>query len=140
MTTTSVTPEFAISSGIGAADMASIAGQGFAAAISVAPDTEGVGESVADSDAAREAGLAFHHVPVVVGLIEDDQIAAFAKALAAAEGPVLAYCHSGLRAVLMWALAREAELGRDEVVRLAAQAGFEIAAYLDNDEEALLAA
>ena len=140
MTVISVTPDFAIAAGVGAGDVPALVDRGVSTVIAVAPDTDGVAESEQVAARARQAGLKFSYVPVVIGLIGRDEIAAFSRALDAAAGPVLAYCHSGLRAVLMWALARQDALGRETVVDLARRAGFEIAAYLDDDSEALMAA
>ena len=135
-----LTPDFHVAANVTAGDVPGLAGDGYAAVIAVAPDTDGVGESRDVREAAGRNGLAFSHIPVLAGLITDEQVAAFSQALDAAQGPVLAYCHSGLRAVLLWALARQDELGREHVVEAARNAGFEIAAYMDDDEEALLAA
>lgn len=135
-----ITPEFAVSAALDAEMVEALADRGLAALMGVAPDTDGVRESEAIRAQAHRAGIAFTHLPVVVGLITQAQVDAFRRALDAADGPVLAYCHSGLRAALMWALARQDELGRVHVIAKAKEAGFEISAYMDDDEEALLAA
>jgi uncharacterized protein (TIGR01244 family) len=51
-----------------------------------------------------------------------------ASALEGASGPVLAYCRSGTRSTLLWALA-EASTGADpdELAAAAAQGGYDIA-------------
>ncbi len=51
--------------------------------------------------------------------------------IAAASGPVLAFCRSGTRSIMTWALG-EAANGRDraELVRLAADAGYDLAPVL----------
>ena len=137
-----VTPEFSIAAGMGTKDAPRVAAQGFASVVGLLPD--GDADGVKDSDLMRAGvaaeGMAFTHLPVVIGLITRQEIRAFARALAAAEGPVLAYCHSGVRAILMWALAKREELGEATVVALAESAGFDIADYLEEDSEALLVA
>jgi uncharacterized protein (TIGR01244 family) len=48
-------------------------------------------------------------------------------ALEQAEGPILAYCRSGTRSTLLWALAA-AKQGEapDTIARMAAQAGYDV--------------
>jgi uncharacterized protein (TIGR01244 family) len=70
--------------------------------------------------AALEAGMAYAAIPVTHAGFSEWQMEAMAKALAEAPGPVLAYCRSGTRSSLLWALA-EASRGRNPGV-LAAQA------------------
>lgn len=76
---------------------------------------------------AREAGLDYLHVPVEVGRITPEAVAAFGRALAEAPGPVLAYCRSGTRSCHLWALAAAAA-GKpvDEVIEGAARAGYDL--------------
>jgi uncharacterized protein (TIGR01244 family) len=56
------------------------------------------------------------------------QVQAMRAALDSAEGAVLAYCRSGTRSTLLWALA-EASRGADtaELARAAAGAGYDLA-------------
>ena len=55
------------------------------------------------------------------------QVAAMAVALEKAQGPVLAYCRSGTRSTLLWALART-QLGDDKATLQdkAAQGGYDL--------------
>jgi uncharacterized protein (TIGR01244 family) len=57
----------------------------------------------------------------------EGQVKAMSEALAQAGGPVLAYCRSGTRSTLLWALA-EASRGADPdaIAAQAAQAGYDI--------------
>jgi uncharacterized protein (TIGR01244 family) len=71
--------------------------------------------------AARAAGLGYIAIPVTHAGFSEPQVNAMAEALAEADGPVLAYCRSGTRSTLLWALA-EASRGQHPEV-LAAQAG-----------------
>ena len=52
-----------------------------------------------------------------------------AEAVAAANGPVLAFCRSGTRSITAWALgeAAAAPKSSEELVRLAASAGYDLA-------------
>jgi uncharacterized protein (TIGR01244 family) len=72
--------------------------------------------------AARAAGLDYVAIPVTHAGFSGPQVAAMAVALEAATGPVLAYCRSGTRSTLLWALART-QLGDDKASLQAKAAG-----------------
>ena len=78
--------------------------------------------------AARAAGMDYIAIPVTHAGFSEAQVRAMSAALADARGPVLAYCRSGTRSTLLWALA-EASGGGDpaEIAAQAAQAGYDIA-------------
>lgn len=80
-------------------EVAEIAAMGFRSIICNRPDREEQGQPTADQvgAAARGAGLAFAHVPVVPGAITDEDGLAMKRALDELPGPVLAYCRSGAR-------------------------------------------
>jgi len=77
--------------------------------------------------AARAAGMDYVAIPVTHAGFSEGQVTAMAKALAEAKGPVLAYCRSGTRSTLLWALA-EASRGADPatLATQAGQAGYDI--------------
>lgn len=77
--------------------------------------------------AARAAGLDYVAIPVTHAGFSEAQVRAMAAALEGAKGPVLAYCRSGTRSTLLWALA-EASLGADPdaLAAAAADAGYDI--------------
>ncbi|MEQ1498626.1 MAG: TIGR01244 family sulfur transferase [Novosphingobium sp.] len=72
--------------------------------------------------AAGAAGIAYLAIPVTHVGFSDAQVEAMAKALADTEGPVLAYCRSGTRSTLLWALA-QASRGASPHALTAAAAG-----------------
>lgn len=63
--------------------------------------------------AAIAAGMGYLAIPVTHAGFSGPQVAEMAVALETAPGPVLAYCRSGTRSTLLWALAR-AQLGDDK--------------------------
>jgi uncharacterized protein (TIGR01244 family) len=77
--------------------------------------------------AARAAGLGYVAIPVSHSGFSENQVTAMAEALSGAEGAVLAYCRSGTRSTLLWALA-EASRGADPstLARAAAAAGYDV--------------
>lgn len=79
--------------------------------------------------AARDAGIAYVAIPVTHAGFSMAQVEAMQKALAqAGDAPVLAYCRSGTRSTLLWALAQaQAGTSPDEIAEKAAGAGYDIA-------------
>jgi len=105
-----------------------IAALGMAMIVNNRPDGEEPGQPTSDAmaNAAEAAGVQYRHVPVAGGF-SLPQVAQMADALAAADGPVLAFCKSGTRSSYLWALARS-RLGEDAeaLVSRAAAAGYDL--------------
>ena len=97
----------AVAPQIDPADMAEIAAAGFTAIVNNRPDGEDRGQpdGAAVAAAAQAAGLRYTAIPVTQAGFSHPQIDALAAALAAADGPVLAYCRSGTRSCNLWSLA-----------------------------------
>lgn len=77
--------------------------------------------------AAEAAGLNYTAIPITHSGFSGPQVDAMIQALDSAEGKVLAYCRSGTRSTLLWALA-QAKLGKNPA-RLsadAAKAGYDL--------------
>jgi uncharacterized protein (TIGR01244 family) len=116
-------------------ELAGIKARGIAMIVNNRPDGEEPGQPSGTEveAAALAAGLDYRHVPVA-GRLSDGQVEAMADALAAASGPVLAFCRSGTRSTFLWALARSRQGDpADEIMRKAAEAGYDlrpIEAYL----------
>ncbi|MFY7836049.1 MAG: TIGR01244 family sulfur transferase [Novosphingobium sp.] len=79
-------------------------------------------------NAAREAGIDYIAIPVSHAGFSMPQVEAMQQALAkAGEAPVLAYCRSGTRSTLLWALAQaRSGINPDEIAAKAAGAGYDI--------------
>lgn len=77
--------------------------------------------------AARAAGMDYVAIPVTHAGFSESQVKAMAAALASTDKPVLAYCRSGTRSTLLWALA-EASRGQSPhaLTAAAAQAGYDL--------------
>lgn len=125
-----VTANFAVSAQISVDDIHAAAADGFTTIVINRPDGEEPGQPRAAeiAAAARAAGLGVVEIPIhgAAGPQPDD-IAHMARALSQSPGPVLAYCRSGTRSVVLWALA-QAQSGApaSELVRAAADAGYDI--------------
>lgn len=77
--------------------------------------------------AARAAGLDYVAIPVTHAGFSEGQMKAMAAALARTDKPVLAYCRSGTRSTLLWALAQAGEGKQpDELAAAATQAGYDL--------------
>ena len=79
--------------------------------------------------AARAAGIGYVAIPVTHSGFSEPQVSAMREALErAGDAPVLAYCRSGTRSTLLWALA-EASAGADPkaLAEAAAGAGYDLA-------------
>jgi uncharacterized protein (TIGR01244 family) len=76
---------------------------------------------------ARAAGIDYVAIPVGHGGFSQAQVDAMAKALDTADGPGLAYCRSGTRSTLLWALARAKAGDNPSVIASkAAAAGYDV--------------
>ena len=124
-----VTPDFAVAPQLAPADTALAATAGFRTIINNRPDGEAPGQvSGAEMRAAAEAsGLVYQALPFQ-GVPSDTVVAATATLLEAAEAPVLAYCKSGTRSILAWAMAQAASgaMRPDDVLAMAAKAGYDL--------------
>ncbi|MFL6723628.1 MAG: TIGR01244 family sulfur transferase [Sphingomicrobium sp.] len=93
------------------------------------PDGEDVGQPESDhiEAAARAAGIDYRHVPIARGLGPSD-IEAMREAMhSAGEGKMFAFCRSGNRSTLAWAVAKSEDgVPREELNRMANEAGFDL--------------
>jgi uncharacterized protein (TIGR01244 family) len=115
---------------IGLAEVAEAKALGIAMIVNNRPDDESDDQTPGKDieAAAQAAGMAYVAIPVTHAGFSESQVEGMRKALAEAGGPVLAYCRSGTRSTLLWALA-EASAGTspDSIAAQAAQAGYDIA-------------
>ncbi len=124
-----LTDRIYVSPQIGLAEVAQAAVSGIGLIINNRPDDESddqiPGAQIAE--AATAAGLAYVAIPVGHAGFSQPQVAAMAAALASTDQPVLAYCRSGTRSTLLWALA-EASAGKSPhaLAAAAAQAGYDL--------------
>lgn len=115
---------------IAAGDVARAAAIGVTLIVNNRPDGESPEEPQGEAieAAARAAGLDYAAIPVTHAGFSLPQVEALQAALDRADGPVLAYCRSGTRSTLLWALAR-AKAGDDPhaLAAAAADAGYDLA-------------
>ncbi|MFM5914025.1 MAG: TIGR01244 family sulfur transferase [Chakrabartia godavariana] len=77
--------------------------------------------------AARAEGLDYVAIPITHSGFSQPQVDAMVAALESARGKILAYCRSGTRSTLLWALAESAQGGDpDALTNMAAKAGYDV--------------
>ncbi|TAL84954.1 MAG: TIGR01244 family phosphatase [Rhodanobacter sp.] len=131
MQTKRLTDTLSVTGQIDPDDIARLAAQGFRSVINNRPDGEGDDQprSEALASAAQQAGLDYRHIPIVPGQLQDSQVGAFTDALEQMPGPTLAFCRTGTRSTMLWALGAVHDGNRtvDDVLETAAQAGYDLA-------------
>ena len=77
--------------------------------------------------AAHAAGMEYVAIPITLPALSDVHVMAMRESLDRAAGKVLAYCRSGNRSTLLWALA-ETMAGADpaQIARAATDAGYDV--------------
>jgi sulfide:quinone oxidoreductase len=131
---THITPHFAVTGALGPADFAEARRMGFRSIISNLPDGESaMHPTSAQGEAlARQAGLAFRHVPAVkFDLFSERVLGGMQAALSEVEGPVLAHCASGLRSAFAWAGAAARLQPADLVLEALRRAGLDASTVSD---------
>jgi uncharacterized protein (TIGR01244 family) len=123
-----LTDAYAVAPQIDPADMAAIKAAGFAVVIDNRPDGEIPPSHHTEvmAKAAEAAGLRFIANPVIGGMLTEANVIAQAEAIASAEGPILAYCASGNRSSVVWALAHAGKLPVDDLIGLPARHGYSL--------------
>lgn len=100
--------DFATSPQLTPEDLPAVAAAGFRSVINNRPDGEGGDTQPRSADieaAARKAGLAYAHLPVVPSEINEEHVARYAELLAALPKPILGFCYTGGRATKLYKLA-----------------------------------
>lgn len=122
----SLSPDYAVAPQLQPADLPGVREAGFATLICNRPDEE-VGPELSSDEmrrAAEDSGLRFVLNPVRNGALTDAEVARQAEARAASDGPVLAYCRSGTRSAVVWALGEAGSGDPDAILAAAAEAGY----------------
>lgn len=124
-----VTDAFMVAPQIDVDAVASAAADGVTLVINNRPEDETADQTPGpDIEAAsRAAGLDYVAIPVTHAGFAEWQVTAMAEALENAEGKVLAYCRSGTRSTLLWALARASRGDHPAILaEQAADAGYDL--------------
>jgi uncharacterized protein (TIGR01244 family) len=116
-----LSPDFAVTPQIHAADMDAIKTEGFTHILCNRPEGESMpGDKPADIEAAaKAAGLGFSNNPVVMGQLNMDNVTG-----QKVDGKVLAYCASGTRSAIVWALSVAGTRPTKDILATLDAAGF----------------
>ncbi len=123
-----LTPTYAVSPQIAPEDVAALRDAGFATVICNRPDAE-IPQHLHAAEMRRlveAAGMTFVENPVISGGLTPQNVAAQAAAIAVATGPVFAYCASGNRSSVVWALSQAGSRSADELIGAGARFGYQL--------------
>lgn len=111
-------------------EMRAAADAGFVAVICNRPDEEvpETKQTAAMRKSAEAAGLAFHNLPLTHQTFTPDNVRRQREIVESAEGPVLAYCASGTRSTIAWALGQAGSLSIDQILNAARNGGYDLSA------------
>jgi uncharacterized protein (TIGR01244 family) len=93
------TPTLATSGTIGEGGVKELAEKGFITIIDLRTEAEGTAK---EKKAVESAGMSYINIPVTGAGINNEQIAAFSKAIEDVQTPVLVHCASGNRVGALW--------------------------------------
>ncbi len=125
-----ITDRYNVSPQIDPEDAAAIKAAGITTVICNRPDAEVPPSHQADAlRAAIEAeGLRFEVLPITHQTMTPDRVAQQAAIVEASDGPVLAYCASGTRCSIIWALSQAGQQPSEAILGAVARAGYDLSA------------
>jgi sulfide:quinone oxidoreductase len=124
-----ISDSFSVSSQLHIEDIAFLKTEGIKTIICNRPDGEDLGQ-VEHEEIKQEAlkcGLEFHFMPVISGRMTPQDGDSFYKLLQTTSQPTHAYCRTGTRCSILWAMS-ELKTGatREHILQLAARAGYDL--------------
>ncbi|MCB1511034.1 MAG: TIGR01244 family phosphatase [Hyphomicrobiaceae bacterium] len=125
-----VSGDLAVADQITVEDVKQIAEKGFRSIVCNRPDGEAADQPqyAAIEAAAKAAGLSVQWQPVISGQLRDEDGAEFARVVAGLPAPVLAFCRTGTRCMMLWSLSQAGEKPVEEILATAQGAGYDLAA------------
>ena len=110
------------------ANISALADRGYRSIISNRPEGEAPDQPEWNQlkAAAAARNMEAVQIPVIASQITGADIRAFRDALERMPKPIAAFCRTGIRSTLLWALANEASLTVDERVSIAAKEGYDL--------------
>lgn len=128
MTPHAISDRYHVSPQIDPADVPAIKAAGYTLVICNRPDNEvpPTLQAAAMRSAVESAGLRFEVLPLTHQTMTAENILKQSELVDGAEGPVLAYCASGTRSSVIWALGHAETLGADAVLEATERAGYNL--------------
>lgn len=126
----SLSSDLSVAAQISPQDVDAIAAAGFRTLINNRPNGESPDQTDSETIASisQSVGLDYQYQPVISGGFTLQDVEEFGQLLEQAEKPVLAYCRSGTRCTMLWALSQAGKLDTNEIIEAAANAGYDISA------------
>lgn len=123
-----LTPRYSVSPQISAEDLPAIAEAGYKMVICNRPDEEIPPSHQAEAirAAAEAAGLRFEVLPLTHQTMTPENVALQRELYESSEGPVLAYCASGTRCSVVWALSQARDMSADDILQKTEAAGYQL--------------
>lgn len=123
-----LTPNVSVISQPEVADIAQLADRGYRSIIGNRPEGETADQPKwRDLKAAATArGMEAVQIPVVASTITEADVRKFVQALERLPKPIVAFCRTGTRSALLWALANQGNLSLDERIAIAAKEGYDL--------------
>jgi sulfide:quinone oxidoreductase len=123
-----VTDTLTVSPQIQADDIETIKSAGFRSILCNRPDHEEPDQPAfsAIKSAAEAAGIEIRYQPVISGRLSQEDVEGFKEAIRDMPEPVFAYCRSGTRCIMLWALAESADRPMADVLEIAKNAGYNL--------------
>ena len=120
--------DYVVSDQIIEEDIVKLKEAGFKTIFCNRPDNEEKNQVTVNSirDRVIENGLNFIHQPVVGGQITQNDIDQFSDYYDNAEKPIFAYCRTGTRSSMLWALSESGKRPVDEILQLTFAAGYNL--------------
>ena len=120
--------DYVVSDQITEEDIEQLKEAGFKTIFCNRPDNEEQNQVTVKSiqDKTIESGLNFIHQPVIGGQISQNDIDQFSDYFDAAEKPIFAYCRTGTRSSMLWALSESGKRSIDEILQLTSAAGYNL--------------
>ena len=123
-----ITAQYAVSEQLSPDDFSALRDAGYTTVICNRPDAE-IPPYLHASEmakAAEEAGVVFHALPLTHQTMTAENVTKQFQLVDAADGPVLAYCASGTRCSVIWALSQVGKQSADSILEQTAKAGYDL--------------
>lgn len=125
-----ISESYSVDGQIQPSDMKAVAELGFKSVINNRPDNEEAGQP-AEKDlraAAEAAGLSYEFIPMTLPSLTPELLERHHATIESASGPVFAFCRSGTRSTILWALTQVCFHGKSvsEVSAAAAEQGYDL--------------
>ncbi|MES0860740.1 TIGR01244 family sulfur transferase [Ruegeria sp. SCPT10] len=123
-----ITPRYAVSPQITVEDVPAIAQAGFVKVICNRPNAEVPSDMQSDAigKAVRAAGLEYEVLELTHQTMTPENVARQRDMAEACGGPVLAYCASGTRCSVVWALGQCDRMSTDDILNATTRAGYQL--------------